>query len=217
MSLQSLFSVRAQLSIYTTQWPFSLLRNILHSLHPPVYPSFCLLTACFVVYNLSLLWNLNFKFCMHIPCAIVWKSIFMAQVSSYNYFNFFAPKYWSAPSHYLNHVWSLSSSDIHLRKLTQEIPEPSFTNISLRITYPNLPSAKSTLVHVMAWYYQTNSHHLSQHWSRPMSPHGITGPQWGNELGFILSRFSFQNYWHSSMGRHESSPSRLRYLYMGFL
>ena len=38
----------------------------------------------------------------------------------------------------------------------------------------------STLVQVMAWWRQATSHYLSQCWPSPMSPHGVTGPQWVN-------------------------------------
>ena len=40
----------------------------------------------------------------------------------------------TAPSHYLNQCW-LIISGIHLRAILQEIPEPSVTEISLKITY----------------------------------------------------------------------------------
>ena len=53
----------------------------------------------------------------------------------------------SAPSHYLTNV-DLSSvrlSGIHLRAISQEIPQPPFTKVSLKITYLklnwNLPGA----------------------------------------------------------------------------
>ena len=39
---------------------------------------------------------------------------------------------------------------------------------------------KSTLVQVMAWCCQATSHYLSQCWPRPMSPYGVTRPQWVN-------------------------------------
>ena len=36
----------------------------------------------------------------------------------------------------------------------------------------------STLIQVMAWCCQATSHYLSQCWPRPMSPNGVTRPQW---------------------------------------
>ena len=42
----------------------------------------------------------------------------------------------------------------------------------------DLTDDKATLVQVMAWCRQATSHYLSQCWPRPMSPHGITRPQW---------------------------------------
>ena len=37
---------------------------------------------------------------------------------------------------------------------------------------------KSTLVHVMAWFYLATSHHLNQCWSRSPTLYGINMPQW---------------------------------------
>ena len=37
---------------------------------------------------------------------------------------------------------------------------------------------KSTLVQVMAWCHQATSLYLSQCWPRPLSPSGVTKPQW---------------------------------------
>ena len=42
----------------------------------------------------------------------------------------------------------------------------------------NHTNEKSTLIHVMAWCHQATSHYLSQWWPRPVSPYGITRPQW---------------------------------------
>ena len=50
----------------------------------------------------------------------------------------------TAPSHYLNQCWLIISC-IHLRTISQEIPQPSTTRISLKIIYLkfnlNLPGA----------------------------------------------------------------------------
>ena len=45
--------------------------------------------------------------------------------------------YRTAPSHYLNKCWLIvmKSSDNHLGAISQEIPKPSITKISLNITY----------------------------------------------------------------------------------
>ena len=53
----------------------------------------------------------------------------------------------TAPSHYLNQCWLIiiRSSGIHLRAILQEKPQPSVTEISLKISYlkfcSNLPGA----------------------------------------------------------------------------
>ena len=39
---------------------------------------------------------------------------------------------------------------------------------------------QSTLVRVMAWCRQAASHYLSQCWPRPLTPYGVTRPQWVN-------------------------------------
>ena len=54
--------------------------------------------------------------------------------------------------------------------------------IALRWMPLDLTDDKSTLVQVMAWCRQATSHYLSQCWPRPMSPYGITRPQWVNTL-----------------------------------
>ena len=46
----------------------------------------------------------------------------------------------------------------------------------------DLTDDKSTLVQVMAWCPQAPSHYLSQCLPRPMSPNGVTRPQWVNTL-----------------------------------
>ena len=57
-----------------------------------------------------------------------------------------------------------------------------FYKIALRWMSLDLIDGKSTLVQVMAWCRQTTSHYLSQCWPRPLSPYGVTRPQWVNEL-----------------------------------
>ena len=46
----------------------------------------------------------------------------------------------------------------------------------------DLTDDKSTLVQVMAWCRQATSRYLSQCWPRSMSPYGVTGPQWVDNL-----------------------------------
>ena len=46
----------------------------------------------------------------------------------------------------------------------------------------DLTDDKSILVQVMAWCRQATSHYLSQSWPSPMSPYGVTRPQWVNFL-----------------------------------
>ena len=43
-----------------------------------------------------------------------------------------------APSHYLNRHWLIisKSSDIYIRAIAQQMPQPSITKIHLKITYP---------------------------------------------------------------------------------
>ena len=50
--------------------------------------------------------------------------------------------------------------------------------IALRWMPIDLTDEKSTLVQVMAWCHEATSHYLSQCWARPMSPNGVTRPQW---------------------------------------
>ena len=45
---------------------------------------------------------------------------------------------------------------------------------------PQNLNKKSTLVQVMAWCCQAQSHYLSQPWPKSMLPCGITRPQWVN-------------------------------------
>ena len=42
----------------------------------------------------------------------------------------------------------------------------------------DLTDDKSALVQVMAWCRQATSHYLSQCWPIPLSPYGVTKPQW---------------------------------------
>ena len=42
----------------------------------------------------------------------------------------------------------------------------------------NLTDEKPTLVQVMTWCCQATSHRLNQCWLRPVSPYGVTRPQW---------------------------------------
>ena len=50
----------------------------------------------------------------------------------------------------------------------------------LRRMPQNLSDDKSTLVQVMAWCRQATSHYLNQCCPRPLSPYGVTRPQWVN-------------------------------------
>ena len=49
---------------------------------------------------------------------------------------------------------------------------------ALRWMPQDLTDDKSTLVQVMAWCRQATSHYLSQCWLSPLSPCGVTRPQW---------------------------------------
>ena len=61
-----------------------------------------------------------------------------------------------APSHYLTQCWLIinEASDHQLKAISQEIPQPSITKVSLKITYitfhANLPGANE-LNHVSKW------------------------------------------------------------------
>ena len=54
----------------------------------------------------------------------------------------------TAPSHYLNQCW-LIISDIHIRTISQEMPQPSITKICLKITclkfHSNFPGANELM------------------------------------------------------------------------
>ena len=64
----------------------------------------------------------------------------------------------------------------------------------------DLTDDKSTLVPVMAWCRQATSHYLSQWWPRPLSPCGITRPQWVNfqlhtiQHGLMISHPCYISY-----------------------
>ena len=63
----------------------------------------------------------------------------------------------TAPSHYLNQCW-LIIRDIHIRAISQEMPQPSVTKIHLKITYMYL-----NLIQVS----QGSMSLLKFHWSLP--------------------------------------------------
>ena len=52
------------------------------------------------------------------------------------------------------------------------------TKIGIRWIQLDLTDDRSTLVQVMAWCCQATSHYLSQCWPSPISPYGLTRPQW---------------------------------------
>ena len=60
----------------------------------------------------------------------------------------------TAPSHYLNQCWLIisESSDIHIRAISQEMLQPSITEICLKITYLkfhlNFPGANELILNV---------------------------------------------------------------------
>ena len=62
---------------------------------------------------------------------------------------------------------------------------------------------QSTLVQVMAWCRQATSHYLSQCWPRPLSPYGVTRPQWVNMWPylryFIVSGRSHVTSWPATL------------------
>ena len=65
-----------------------------------------------------------------------------------------------------------------------------FCEIVIRWMPHHLTDHKSTLIQVMTWCRQATSHYLSQCWSKSLSPHYITRPQWIKEC------VSQQVYWH---------------------
>ena len=76
-----------------------------------------------------------------------------------------------APSHCLNQCYlpSVMSNDIHLRAISQEIPQPSITKISFRITYLifhlNLPGANELMRH--------DTENGPEHYKKPPHPSPI--------------------------------------------
>ena len=58
-----------------------------------------------------------------------------------------------------------------------------FCAIVIRWMPQQLTDHQSTLVQAMAWCRQATSHYLSQCWPRPLSPYGVTRPQWVNRSG----------------------------------
>ena len=50
--------------------------------------------------------------------------------------------------------------------------------VALRWLPLDLTNDKLRLVHGMTWCHQATSYNLSQCWPRPMSPNGVTRPQW---------------------------------------
>ena len=125
-----------------------------------------------------------------------------------------------APSHYLNQWWSCSRKPygdivtllpdgINIKSLDPGISEwdskNGIYNLVLLIGIfisphdnalwwmpQDLTDDKSTLVQGMAWCRQATSHYLSQCWSRPMSPNGVTRPQWVNLTVRIFIRISLK-------------------------
>ena len=57
----------------------------------------------------------------------------------------------------------------------------------------DLTDDESTLVQVMAWCRQATSHYLSQCWPIPMSPYGVTMPQWVKHYNIKTSQ-----HWNTS-------------------
>ena len=82
----------------------------------------------------------------------------------------------TAPSLYLNNVdlSSVRACGIHLRAISQEIPQPPFTKTSLKINYSklnwNLPGAKELSRAMQCGIPQQNTIHPNEHrtvWLRP--------------------------------------------------
>ena len=63
------------------------------------------------------------------------------------------------------------------------------THIALKFVPRGLLVSKSALVQVMAWCRQATSHYLNKCWPRPMTPYGVTRPEWVE----INYRFSLQS------------------------
>ena len=75
----------------------------------------------------------------------------------------------------------------------------------------NLTDDKSTMVLVMAWCHQATSHYLSQCWPRPVSPCGVTRPQWVNFYieavvwALFMRRWCGRSFWRwFCVGMHET-------------
>ena len=54
---------------------------------------------------------------------------------------------------------------------------------------------QSTLVQVMAWCRQAQSHHLSQCWPRSLSPYDVTRPQLVNKRLFLHATLTVNTRW----------------------
>ena len=67
-----------------------------------------------------------------------------------------------------------------------------FCAIVIRWMLQQLTDHQSTLVQAMAWCRQATSHYLSQCWPRPLSPYGITRPQWVNRSGDTPSWLNYR-------------------------
>ena len=70
--------------------------------------------------------------------------------------------------------------------------------IILRWIPKNLTYDNSTLGQVMAWWRQPTGHYLSQScqcWPRPMSPYGITRPQWLENKSFNYNLMKAWTKW----------------------
>ena len=74
---------------------------------------------------------------------------------------------------------------------------------------------KSTLVQLMAWCHQAPSHYLNQCWPRPMSPYGVTRPQWVNfaisdEENEIRERHRNSRRHQQTAAKPEDNPGKQR-------
>ena len=61
--------------------------------------------------------------------------------------------------------------------------------LALRWMSLDLTDDKSTLVQVMAWCHQATRHYLSEWWPKPLSPYGVTRPQWVKMLSHQYRNF----------------------------
>ena len=64
----------------------------------------------------------------------------------------------------------------------------SYCGTAIRWIPQNTFDGKSTLLPVMAWYYQATSHYLIQCWHRSVSLYGITRPQWIKQYHKTMNR-----------------------------